>query len=55
MKTSQLSQLAWSHKLVAHLRTVFQTFIVFARAWLAKQKAEGGPKGETAETLTYKI
>jgi hypothetical protein len=24
-------------------------------AWLAKQKAKSGPKGETAESLTWKI
>ena len=24
-------------------------------AWLAKQKAESGPKGETVESLTWKI
>jgi len=25
------------------------------RAWLAKKKAAAGPKGETVETLTFKI
>ena len=28
---------------------------ITSRAWLAKKKADAGPKGETPETLTFRI